>query len=115
MIIRKTARLASYYNSKWYVLYVQTPKEHGDRIKLSAQRHLINNFKMATEMGAEVVQVKDKNVPASIARIAEEKHITTVCIGKPHLRLWQVILNTNKFSLLLQRLSKSDIDLIILS
>src|SRR5215475_444185 len=23
-IIRKTARLASYYNSKWYVLYVQT-------------------------------------------------------------------------------------------
>ncbi|MEJ0030188.1 MAG: sensor protein KdpD [Bacteroidota bacterium] len=115
MIIRKTARLAGYYNSKWYVLYVQTPKEHGDRIKLSVQRHLINNFKMATEMGAEVIQVKDGNVPASIARVAEEKHITTVCIGKPHLRLWQVILNTNKFSLLLQGLSKSDIDLIILS
>ena len=115
MIIRKTARLAGYYNSKWYVLYVQTPKEHGHRIKLSAQRHLINNFKMATEMGAEVIQVKDGNVPASIARVAEEKHITTVCIGKPHLRLWQVILNTNKFGLLLQRLSKSDIDLIILS
>lgn len=115
MIIRKTARLASYYNSKWYVLYVQTSREHGDRIKLSAQRHLINNFKMATEMGAEVIQVKDNNVPASIARVAEDRHITTVCIGKPHLRLWQVILNTNKFSLLLQRLSKSDIDLIILS
>jgi two-component system sensor histidine kinase KdpD len=59
--------------------------------------------------------VKDGNVPSSIARVAEEKHITTVCIGKPHLRLWQVILNTNKLSLLLQRLSKSDIDLIILS
>lgn len=70
MIIRKTARLASYYNSKWYVLYVQTPKEGGNRIKLSAQRHLINNFKMATEMGAEVIQVKDTNVPASIARVA---------------------------------------------
>jgi len=115
MIIRKTARLAGYYNSKWYVLYVQTPKEHGDRIKLSVQRHLINNFKMATEMGAEVIQVKDANVPASIARVAGEKHITTVCIGKPHLRLWQVILNTNTFNQLLQRLSKSDIDLIILS
>lgn len=24
-VIRKTARLANYYNSKWYVLYVQTP------------------------------------------------------------------------------------------
>src|SRR4249920_691463 len=40
MIIRKTARLASYYNSKWYVLYVQTPKEHADKIGLAAQRHL---------------------------------------------------------------------------
>jgi len=115
MIIRKTARLAGYYNSKWYVLYVQTPKERGDRIKLSAQRHLINNFKMATEMGAEVIEVKDTNVPASIARVAGEKHITTVCIGKPHLRLWQVILRTNTFNQLLQRLSKSDTDLIILS
>jgi two-component system, OmpR family, sensor histidine kinase KdpD len=115
MIIRKTARLAGYYNSKWYALYVQTPKENGDRIKLSAQRHLINNFKMATEMGGEVIQVKSSSVPASIARVAEEKHITTVCIGKPHLRLWQVILNTNTFNQLLQRLSKSDTDLIILS
>lgn len=25
-IIRKTTRLGSYYNSKWYVLYVETPK-----------------------------------------------------------------------------------------
>jgi two-component system sensor histidine kinase KdpD len=115
MIIRKTARLAGYYNSKWYVLYVQTPREHGDRVKLSTQRHLINNFKAATEFGAEVIQVKATNVPATIARVAEEKGITTVCIGKPHLRLWQVILKTNTFNQLLNRLSKSDTDLIILS
>jgi two-component system sensor histidine kinase KdpD len=115
MIIRKTARLAGYYNSKWYVLYVQTAKENPNRIKLSVQRHLINNFKAATEMGAEVVQVKDNNIPASIAKVAEEKHITTVCMGKPHLNLMQVILKTNVFNQLLNRLSKSDIDLIILS
>jgi two-component system sensor histidine kinase KdpD len=115
MIIRKTARLANYYNSKWYLLYVQTPRENSNRIKLSVQRHLINNFKTATEMGGEVIQVKSGNVPSTIARIAEEKHITTVCIGKPHLRLWQVILKTNVFNQLLNRLSDSDIDLIILS
>ncbi|MDH6600093.1 two-component system sensor histidine kinase KdpD [Myroides gitamensis] len=51
-VIRKTARLASYLNSKWYVLYVQTPKEHPDKIALDKQRHLINNFKLATELGA---------------------------------------------------------------
>lgn len=115
MIIRKTARLANYYNSKWYVLYVQTPGENSNRIKLSVQRHLINNFKTATEMGGEVIQVKSSNVPSVIAKVAEEKHITTVCIGKPHLRLWQVILKTNVFKQLLNKLSDSDIDLIILS
>ncbi len=114
-IIRKTARLAGYYHSKWFVLYVQTPGEDLHRIKLSTQRHLINNFRIATEMGGEVLQVKDANVPASIARVAQERHITTVCIGKPHIRLWQVILNTNVFNQLLKRLSRSDIDLVILS
>jgi two-component system sensor histidine kinase KdpD len=115
MIIRKTARLASYYNSKWYVLYVQTPREHTNRIALAAQRHLINNFKLATEMGAEVIQIKSDNVAGSIVKAAEEKQITTVCIGKPHMRLWQIILQTNSFSQLLNKLSSSDIDLIILS
>lgn len=115
MIIRKTARLASYYNSKWYVLYVQTPNEDSNRIPLAAQRHLINNFKLATELGAEVIQVKAKKVTLAIVKAAEEKQVTTVCIGKPHIRLWQVILRTRSFSHFLNKLASSDIDLIILS
>ncbi|MBA4145121.1 MAG: histidine kinase [Cytophaga sp.] len=115
MIIRKTARLASYYNSKWYVLYVQTPVEDANRIKLSLQRHLINNFKLATELGAEVIQVKNQHITKTMVRVAEEKQITTVCIGKPHFGIWQVILKTHSFNQLLSKLSKSDTDLIILS
>mgnify|MGYP001290662524 CR=1 FL=1 len=114
-IIRKTSRLAGYYNSKWYVLYVQTRKEDANRIKLSDQRHLINNFKTATELGGEVIQAKSNNIPGIIAQVAEEKKITTICIGKPHLRLWQVILKTNVFNQLLNKLSDSDIDIVILS
>ncbi len=72
-IIRKTARLASYYNSKWYVLYVQTPKEAMDKIPLAAQRHLINNFKNATELGAEVIQIKHDNIAKAIMEIVEER------------------------------------------
>ena len=114
-IIRKTARLASYYNSKWYVLYVQTSSESADKIPLAAQRHLINNFKNATELGAEVIQVKENNVARVIVQMVEEKQITTVCIGKPHLNLFQVILQTSIFNSLLKTLSKNDVDLIILS
>jgi two-component system sensor histidine kinase KdpD len=114
-IIRKTARLASYYNSKWFVLYVQTPGETFEKIPLAAQRHLINNFKDATEFGAEVLRIKSDNVARAIMDTVKEKHITTVCMGKPHLKLFQIILRTNVFNQLLKALSKNDVDLIILS
>jgi two-component system sensor histidine kinase KdpD len=114
-IIRKTARLASYYNSQWYVLYVQTPKEAPDKIPLATQRYLINNFKNAIDLGAEVVQKKGKNVAEAIMETVLEKGITTVCLGKPHLSLFQIILKTGVFNQLLKTLSKNDVDLVILS
>ncbi len=114
-VIRKTARLAAYYNSKWYLLYVQTPKEEGDRIGLAAQRHLINNFKLATELGAEVIRIKSSNIARGIFEATEQKDITTICIGKPQLHLFNIILNTAVFNQLLNKLSAADIDIVILS
>jgi two-component system, OmpR family, sensor histidine kinase KdpD len=114
-VIRKTGRLATYYHSKWFLLYVQTAREDGDKIGLAAQRHLINNFKLATELGAEVIRIKNNNIAKGIMQIAEEKAITTICIGKPHLTLFNVILSTAVFNQLLTKLAASDIDVVILS
>ena len=114
-VIRKTARLANYYHSKWCLLYVQTSKEDGNKIGLAAQRHLINNFKLATELGAEVLKVKSNNIAKTILAVTEQKNISTVCIGKPHLNLINVILNTAIFNQLLTKLSSADIDVVILS
>lgn len=114
-VIRKTARLATYYHSKWWVLYVQTSREDADKIGLAAQRHLINNFKLATELGAEVIRVKQDNIASAIIQTAEEKSITTICIGKPHLKLLNIIMNTGAFNHLLNKLSAANIDVVILS
>ena len=114
-IIRKTARLASYYNSKWYVLYVQLPTESVDKIPLDVQRHLINNFKNATELGAEIIQKKSADIASVIIETANEKNITTLCLGKPHINIFQVILKTNVFNQLLKMLSKNNIDIVIFS
>ncbi|UMQ42410.1 sensor protein KdpD [Chryseobacterium sp. Y16C] len=114
-VIRKTARLANYYNSQWYLLYVQIPRESSDKIALDKQRHLINNFKLATELGAEIIKVENTNVAHAIMEQCEERKITTVCIGKPHLNLWKIILATDTFNSLLNKLSQENIDLVILS
>ncbi len=114
-IIRKTARLANYYNSKWYLLYVQTPDESADKIALDKQRHLINNLKLATELGAEIIKKESKNIAKAISEVAEGQEITTICIGKPHFNLFTFILATNTFNELLKKLKSLDIDIVILS
>jgi len=115
VIIRKTARLASYYHSPWIVLYVQKSGESADKIKLDLQRHLINNLKLATELGAEVIRIKSDDITSSIFQVSMEKEVTTICIGKPHITLFQVIMQTAVFNQLIKKLSTTETDLIILS
>ncbi len=40
------------------IICANLQKNQLDKIPLAAQRHLINNFKNATELGAEVIQKK---------------------------------------------------------
>jgi two-component system sensor histidine kinase KdpD len=115
IVIRKTARLASYYRSPWIVLYVQSSSESLDRIKLDKQRYLINNFKLATELGAELIKVKSDQITQTIMQVAKDREVTTICIGKPHLSLFQVILRTPIFNGLLKNIASTEIDLVILS
>lgn len=115
IIIRKTARLAAYYNSKWVLLYVQTPNESMEKIKLDLQRHLINNLKLATELGAEVIKVKHDDVAEAIWETIEKYNITTVCMGKPEFSWWKILRGKALFENLIRKIENRDVDLVILS
>ena len=114
-IIRKTARLASYYNSPWTVLYIQRPSENPEKIALDKQRYLINNFNLAQELGAKVIRIKENSVHKGILDYVIEHNITTVCIGKPHAKLWQRLSGYSWIYTLMNRLNERQIDIIILS
>ena len=114
-VIRKAARLATRYNTKFFVLYVQTPRESIERIPLANQRYLSNHFKLAAELGGEVMQVQSKSIPDSIIEVCREKQITTVCIGKPVFTLTSVLRACFQYRKLLNSLSQMNIDLILLA
>ncbi|MBJ6141976.1 universal stress protein [Hymenobacter sp. BT559] len=90
-IIRKASRLADRFGAAvWYVLYVQTNRESADRIGLAAQRHLINNLQLATQLGAEILRVKDDDIVQAIRRVAQEKNATLLVCGITGEKgLWQ--------------------------
>jgi two-component system, OmpR family, sensor histidine kinase KdpD len=81
-IIRKASRLANRFGAQaWYVLYVQTAAEAADRIGLAEQRHLIQNFQLATELGGQMLRVKSDDVVTTIRQTAREKNVTLLICG----------------------------------
>lgn len=114
-IIRKAARLAAHYNTTFITLYVQTPGERSDRIDLASQRHLLNHFKLATELGGEVVQMASPHVIDTIIEICRSRQITTVCMGQPAFQMPSSLLKISKYRKFLRALKEMSIDLIILA
>jgi two-component system sensor histidine kinase KdpD len=113
-IIRKSSRIVAANNSRWYVLYVQTPEEAGDKIDAKDQRLLINNFKLATELGAEVIQKADKDVARVISETALENEVEMVIMGMPSFSFYKRM-KGNLFTELIDYTSKHNIDILIVS
>ena len=88
-IIRKTSRLADRLGgARWYVLYEQTSQESSDRIGLAAQRHLINNLQLATELGGQILRVKGDDVVSEVLRVATEKNASLLICGVTSEKNW---------------------------
>ena len=112
-IIRKTSRLADRLSAAaWYVLYVQTPQETADRIGLATQRHLLNNLQLATELGAQILRVKDDDVVGTIQRVALEKNATLLVCGVTSEKgVWETITRRGVTQNLVRAVARSTHDL----
>ena len=102
------------FNSKFVVLHVQTRHESADRIPLAKQRYLINHFKLASELGGEVLQIQSDDIIGTIINICRERQISTVCVGKPNIQLFSYVRSALRYKRLLNNLAILNIDLIIL-
>ena len=114
-LIRRSSRLASFYNSKWFVIYVQTDKEATDKIDTKDQRLLINNFKLATELGAEVVKLSANDRAKAIKDFARDKEAGLIVLGTPSVSLKKKLLFGNIFKDLTKQLENLNLDILIIS
>ncbi|MBD2769441.1 sensor protein KdpD [Hymenobacter sp. BT664] len=112
-IIRKTSRLADRFSAAaWYVLYVQTGRETADRIGLATQRHLLRNLQLATELGAQILRVKDDDIVGAIQRVAAEKNATLLVCGITSEKgLWGRLSRRGVTNDLLRAVARSNPDL----
>jgi two-component system, OmpR family, sensor histidine kinase KdpD len=84
-IIRVASRLAASLDVTWIVLHVATDKVLDDEEKAI----LSKNLQLATELGAEVLTTADTDVAHAIERVARQKNITQILIGRKNYRTWK--------------------------
>ncbi|MGD0631381.1 MAG: universal stress protein [Terracidiphilus sp.] len=82
-LLRVGARIAGRLASNWYAVHVTKPdddKGHGDPEAF----HRIEEYKrMARDLGAQVVNLVDRNVSDALIRFAQQESISHVVFGQP--------------------------------
>ncbi|MGA7523265.1 MAG: universal stress protein [Acidobacteriaceae bacterium] len=91
-LIRNGARIAGRLATNWFVVYVETPAtdhRHGDP---EAFARLEEYQRMARDLGARVVILKDKNVADALIEFARKENISHVVFGQSARTRWDILL-----------------------
>jgi two-component system sensor histidine kinase KdpD len=78
-LIRWTRRMAFNLRASWVALYIERQKTLSDE----DQYNLTKNLNVARELGAEVISTMDEDVVSGLIRIAKQRNITQIIVGKP--------------------------------
>jgi two-component system sensor histidine kinase KdpD len=91
-LLRTGARIAGRLATNWFVVYVETPgtdHRHGDP---EAFTRLEEYERMARDLGARVVVLKDRRVADALIEFARKENISHVVFGQSARTRWDILL-----------------------
>jgi two-component system sensor histidine kinase KdpD len=91
-LLRIGARIAGRLASNWCAVYVTPPDDngHGDP---EAYHRLEEYQRMARDLGAQVVNLTDRNVSDALVRYAQQENISHVIFGQTIRSRWDIFLH----------------------
>jgi two-component system sensor histidine kinase KdpD len=105
-LIRWTRRMADELRCPWLAVHVEGPQSLSE----GAQARLSKNLDTARELGAEVITTTDEDLARGLLRIARERNVTLIVLGKPSGGGWLNWFRSGQFVRRLMQES-GDIDL----
>ena len=87
-VIRTGARIAGRLGSKWYAVYVETPREKPGRIDPRDAEALRENIRLAETLGATVVRVLAERPADGLVAFAQREGVTHVIFGQTARSWW---------------------------
>ncbi len=90
-VISAGARIAGRLGSRWYGVYVETPREQPNRISARDAEALQQNIRLAESLGAIVVRVKADRPADGLIAFAQREGVTHVIFGQSARSRWELI------------------------
>jgi two-component system sensor histidine kinase KdpD len=90
-VIRTGARIAGRLGSKWYAVYVETPREKPNWMNARDADALQQNIRLAESLGATVVRVKADSPSDGLVAFAQPEGVTPVIFGQSARSRWEVL------------------------
>jgi two-component system sensor histidine kinase KdpD len=89
-LLRVGSRIAGRLATNWYAVYVTRPDDrgHGDP---EAYQRLEEYMRMARDLGAQVVNLTDRNVSDALIRFAQQENISHVVFGQSARSRWDIL------------------------
>lgn len=91
-VIRTGARIAGRLGSRWFAVYVETPKEKPDRMPSHDSDALQQNIRLAESLGATVVRVRADRPADGLVAFAQREGVTHVIFGQSARSRWELLL-----------------------
>ena len=83
-LVRWTRRMAYNLEAPWLAVYVETSRPLTEAMRARLARTLA----LARELGGEVVTTAGQDIPTELLRVARERNVTQIVIGKPVRNVW---------------------------
>ncbi len=77
-LIRTARRYAFILDAPWIVLHVDT----GNKLNEKENEQLVKNLELARELGAEIMNATDIDIGKALQRVAKQKNVTQIIIGR---------------------------------
>jgi two-component system, OmpR family, sensor histidine kinase KdpD len=112
MLLRRGSRMANRLNSRWFLVYVETPREAPYLIDSETQRRLSDTLEMARDLGAEVVRLKAQDVVRAILDFARSHGVAHIIVGRTRQPWWKQMLGRSIMYRLINEAEGIDVHII---
>ena len=110
-LLRDGARVAGRLGTSWYAVYVESPKSD-NQSDIEAMRRVEDYQQLATDLGARVVSLKEKNIADALIQFAKRENISHVVFGQSARSRFDIMLRGSVINRFLSEMRQSTVQVV---